>query len=82
MTTTTMPKSGTARRRAKAVRNRESADESRFHIDGTIPRHAVAVDMCPCGRVAWLSRHADAEATDAFRRESDDHAAYCDGGAE
>lgn len=80
MTTTTMPTKGVARRRAKAVRNRESADESRFFIDGTIPRHAVAVDMCPCGRVAWLGRNASDEEREGFDRDSEDHEAYCDGG--
>ncbi len=74
-----IPSSGVSRRRAKAVRNREAVAEMRFFIDGTIPGHAVAVDMCPCGRVSWLGRGASDEDHEAFRGESDDHSEYCYG---
>lgn len=82
---TTMPTSGSARRRAKAQRNREAGywlESLESYRTGRIPRSAVAVSMCSCGRLSWLMPGATDEAREAFDRENEDHDAYCDDGAD
>lgn len=79
-----IPTSGCARRRAKAIRNRRhvhAQENDRLVATGRLPRHWVALDSCPCGRISWLEEGATDEDRDAFYRGTDDHAAYCDGGA-
>ena len=80
MTTATIPTSGSARRRAKAQRNRERAYdlESLWALrNDRIPPHAVAVSICSCGRRSWLMPGADADAWESFDRDNDDHDTYC-----
>ena len=82
--TIAIPTSGVARRRAKAVRNRRrvhAQENNRLVAAGHLPAHWIALDTCPCGRVAWLEEGATDEDYEAYYREADDHAAYCDGGA-
>lgn len=83
MTTPTIPTSGPARRRAKAIANRRrvhAADNNRRVASGLLPLHWSALDACPCGRVAWLEEGATDQDRDDFYRDSDDHNSYCDGG--
>lgn len=80
---TTIPTSGPARRRAKAIRNRRhvrAQENDRLVAAGRLPRHWTSLDTCPCGRVAWLEDGATDEERADFYRDSEDHAAYCDGG--
>lgn len=82
--TTTIPTSGCARRRAKAVARRRhvhAIENDRRVAAGGLPLHWTSLDTCPCGRVSWLEEGATDEDRDAFYRDSEDHAAYCDGGA-
>lgn len=81
---TSIPTSGTARRRAKAVRNRRHihAQENNLRVAaGRLPLHWTSLDTCPCGRVSWLEEGATDDDHDAFCQSSDEHSAYCDGGA-
>lgn len=83
MTTPTIPTSGCARRRAKAVRNRcnvQARENDRLVAAGRLPRHWTSLDTCPCGRVSWLEEGASDEEREAFQRDSEDHETYCDGG--
>lgn len=83
MTTQTIPTTGPARRRAKAIRNRRAvhaAENDRAVAAGRYPIHWTALDTCPCGRIAWLEVGATDEDRAAFYEESNDHSAYCDGG--
>lgn len=80
----TIPTSGCARRRAKAIRNRRrehAHDNNRLVATGHLPRHWTALDTCPCGHLAWLEEGATAEDREHFDRDRADHDAYCDGGA-
>lgn len=81
---TSIPTSGPARRRAKAIRNRRRvhAQENNLRVAaGRLPLHWTSLDTCPCGRVSWLEEGATDEDRESFYRDSEDHAAYCDGGA-
>lgn len=81
--TTTIPTSGCARRRAKAIarRRRVHAMENNLAVAaGRLPVHWVCLDTCPCGRVSWLEEGATNDEYDDFYRDSEDHAAYCEGG--
>jgi hypothetical protein len=69
---TTIPTSGTARRRAKAIRNRHHVEDLAFYRDGTIPASSTAVCICSCGARSF-SRNADGDMGDF-----DDAHAYCD----
>lgn len=83
MNTATIPTSGTARRRAKAIRNRRSVNALENNLAvaaGRLPVHWAALDTCPCGRVSWLEDGATDEDRDNFYRDSDEHSSYCDGG--
>lgn len=80
---TTIPTSGVARRRTKAVarhRHVHAQENDRRVAAGGLPVHWVALDTCPCGRVSWLEEGATAEDRDTFYRDSEDHSSYCDGG--
>lgn len=84
MTTAPIPTSGVARRRAKAIRNRRrvhAQENDRLVAAGHLPRHWTSLDTCPCGRISWLEEGADDEDRDAFYRDSEEHAAYCEVGA-
>lgn len=82
--TITIPTSGPARRRAKAVRNRRhvhAQENDRAVAAGGLPVHWTALDTCPCGRVSWLEEGATDEDRDAFNESAADHASYCEVGA-
>lgn len=60
MTTTSVPTSGCARRRAKAVVRREHVTElthrredAEFYAHGAIPASSTAVALCSCGARAF-----------------------------
>ena len=55
-------------------------ENDRLVTAGRLPRHWSALDTCPCGRVSWLEEGVTDEERDDFYRDSEDHAAYCDGG--
>ena len=78
-----IPTSGVARRRLKAVHNRRcvhARENDRRVAAGGFPIHWAALDVCPCGRIAWLEEGASDEARDAFYDESRAHLDYCAGG--
>ena len=82
MTTATMPTSGVARRRAKAVARRRwvhEADTKFALVNDRLPLYWSALDLCPCGRVSWLGPDASDEEQERFYEESESHAAYCGG---
>ena len=82
--TITIPTSGPARRRAKAVRNRRhvhAQENDRAVAAGGLPVHWTALDTCPCGRISWLEEGATDEDHAAFNESAADHASYCEVGA-
>lgn len=83
--TTTIPTSGTARRRTKAIvrrRHVHAMENDRAVAAGGLPVHWSSLDTCPCGRVSWLEEGASAEDRESFDRDSEDHEAYCELGGD
>jgi hypothetical protein len=81
MTTATIPTSGSARRRAKAARNRQLAlncEAKWAFLNDRIPPHAIAASVCSCGYRSWLMPGANDEDWESFERDNDDHATYCE----
>lgn len=82
-TATTIPRSGAGRRRAKAIVRRQrvhASENTRAVAAGGYPVPWSALDVCPCGRIAWLEEGASDQDRDDFYRESEDHSSYCDQG--
>jgi hypothetical protein len=81
MTTATMPTSGSARRRAKAARNRAKGydlEATWALLNDRIPPHCIVASICPCGWRSFLMPGATDEDHEAFDRDSADHADYCE----
>lgn len=84
MTTLAMPTSGSARRRAKAERNRHLSydlEVTEAFRTGGIPRSAVAVSICSCGFTQWLmparSKEEGQEGREGFDQANYDHDSWC-----
>lgn len=80
-----IPTSGTGRRRAKAIRNRETGyvlEVAEAFRSCRVPRSAVAVSYCSCGRTSWLMPGGVDEDYELYHRDNADHEAYCDDGSE
>lgn len=72
-----IPGGGVARRRAKAIRNREAlrdADVQRAFDRDTFPELAIAAGGCTCGWKHWPMPGATDEDWAAYHQEADDHA--------
>lgn len=78
---TTMPTSGSVRRRAKSTARQErvtaivhKVEDKAFYEHGTIPASSTAVSICSCGARAFV------RGTDDFDglRDFDDAHVYCD----
>lgn len=73
--------SGSARRRAKAIARRSwvvDMDVRQAVEQDRIPRSAIAVSRCSCGRTSWLLSGATDEERASFDRDSDDHGDSCE----
>lgn len=73
--------SGSTRRRNQAERRTAQAIDLDIRwalILDRIPRSAVAVSMCPCGRRAFLCEGASQEDWDAFLQDDDAHDQFCE----
>ncbi|MEE3126375.1 MAG: hypothetical protein VX494_04115 [Actinomycetota bacterium] len=76
-TLTRIPTGGVARRRAKAVRNRQATfdnDVRRAVENDTFPVHAIASGGCSCGWKQWLMPGATADDWADYHQVDDDHA--------
>lgn len=76
-TLTRIPVGGVARRRAKAIRNRQAtfdADVRRAFENNTFPVLAIASAGCSCGWKQWLMPGATADDWADYHQVGDDHA--------
>lgn len=76
-TLTRIPTSGVARRRAKAIRNRQvvhDADVVRAFENDTFPELAIAAGGCSCGWMQWLMPGATEDDWAGYHHEAADHA--------
>lgn len=84
MTTQTRTRaSGSTRRRLRAIARRAfvtTADVRHSITQDRIPRSAIAVSVCGCGRRSWLLEGASDEDYTEFAQENADHGDWCDGG--
>lgn len=72
-----IPTSGTGRRRAKAIRNRQAIEVAEAFRTGSVPRSAIAASYCTCGRRSWLMPGATDEDYRQWDLRNADHDAYC-----
>lgn len=79
--TAAIPTKGVARRRAKAIRNRENVsqiveaiEDREFFETGRIPASATSASICCCGARSFSRGEADEAARDAARDWDDAHA--------
>ncbi len=76
-TVTHIPVGGVARRRAKAIRNRQAtfdADVRRAFENNTFPVFAIASGGCSCGSKQWLMPGATDDDWADYYQADDDHA--------